>query len=377
MDAETFLTLHDKGIGNLLGIEFIDVEPDRVVAVMKLESCHFTRPDVVHGGFIMALADAAGAYGAVMNLPDGYTTATVDSSTRFLRKGSGDKLRCVSTPVHVGNTLSVWRNEVYRGKDDRPIAEVTQSQLVIPERSTESAATEELRREMMASTTHEDNADSMSSAFGRTAKSSRFSQSVVDDRRQQIFEGASEVIAEKGFAKATIREISARAGLPVPTMYQYVKRKEDLLYGIYEYFMTDIVNGLKEWRKSEAPGSVRLDGAIRTMIERFDRNQRYIKIMFQETRALTPESREKVYELDGHYIAVIRGLLDNLVEEGEIQVENTDLLANMIYFLCVIWPLRHWSIGKYGVELVADEIVGFVLRGIGQKHPVAADRTVD
>ena len=376
MDAATFLALHNQGIGSLLGIEFTDAKADRVVAVMNLESRHFTRPDVIHGGVVMALADAAGAYGAVMNLPDGYTTATVDSSSRFLRKGSGDKLRCVSTPVHVGNTLSVWRSEIYRGTDDRPIAEVTQSQIVMPERSAETAATEDLKREMSSISSGRD-ANAMSSAFGRTAKSSSFSQTVVDDRRQQIFEGASEVIAEKGFAKATIREISARAGLPVPTMYQYVKRKEDLLYGIYEYFMTDIVNGLQKWSKSEACGAVRLDGAIRTMLERFDKNHRYIKIMFQETRALTPEAREKVYELDGHYIAVIRGLLDSLVEEGEIEVDNTDLVANMIYFLCVIWPLRHWSIGKYGVESVTDEIVAFVLRGIGQKTTVAAGRTLE
>jgi hypothetical protein len=40
-------------------------------------------------------------------------------------------------------------------------------------------------------------------------------------------------------------------------------------------------------------------------------------------------------------------------------------LANFIYFLCCIWPLRHWTIGKFGQEQVANEIVDFVLNGIG------------
>lgn len=369
MDADTFLTLHNQGIGKLLGIGFAGAERGRVVATMETRSEHLTRPDVIHGGVIMALADCAGAYGAVLNLPEGMTTATIESSSNFFSKGNGSTLRAVSTPLHVGSTISVWRTAVFRG-DDEPIAEVTQTQVVIPERSAETEAAETLKAELLVGESDQGAPDG-DGAFGRTDISRGFSQRVVDDRRRQIFEGASNVIADKGFAKATIREIAARSGIPVPTMYQYVKRKEDLLYGIYEYFMADIVDALQQWRQSEATGRDRLEGAIRTLIERFDKNHRYIKIMFQETRSLTPEARQKVYELDAHYIAIIRELLESLAEEGDIGLGDTELSANVIYFLCVIWPLRYWSIGKFGVETVTDEIVAFVLRGLGATREAA------
>lgn len=373
MDADTFLTLHNQGIGKLLGIELTGADRSRVVATMETRAEHLTRPDVIHGGVIMALADCAGAYGAVLNLPEGMTTATIESSSNFFRKGSGSTLRAVSTPLHVGSTVSIWRTTVYRG-DDEHIAEVTQTQIVIPERSAEAEATETLKAELLVGSPDQD-PDDGDSAFGRTDISRGFSQRVVDDRRRQIFEGASNVIAEKGFAKATIREIAARSGIPVPTMYQYVKRKEDLLYGIYEYFMADIVDALQQWRHSEAVGRDRLEGAIRTLIERFDKNHRYIKIMFQETRSLTPDARQKVYELDAHYITIIRELLESLVQEGDIDLGETELSANVIYFLCTIWPLRYWSIGKFGVETVADEIVAFVLRGLGATREAATTDT--
>jgi AcrR family transcriptional regulator len=192
-----------------------------------------------------------------------------------------------------------------------------------------------------------------------------FSKAVVDERWRRIVEGASKVIAAKGFAKATIREIAAAADMPVATMYQYLERKEDILYNVYRFFMTEIVTALARWRSSELPPKERLAGAIRTVVEVFDRNHRFIKLMFQESRALTPEARRQVYELDAQYIAIFQELLRESMRNGDFEIRNPELAANFIYFLCTIWPLRHWSIGKFGEESVTREIVEFVLNGLG------------
>jgi len=158
--------------------------------------------------------------------------------------------------------------------------------------------------------------------------------------------------------------------MPVATMYQYLERKEDILYNVYKFFMTDIVASLKRWQASEVPPNERLAGAIRTMVDVFDKNHRFIKLMFQETKALTPEARRQVYELDAQYIAVFRDLLAEAVRNGDFRIRNVELAANFVYFLCTIWPLRFWSIGKYGEEAVTNEIVDFVLSGLGARERV-------
>jgi len=53
------------------------------------------------------------------------------------------------------------------------------------------------------------------------------------------------------------------------------------------------------------------------------------------------------------------------MRNGDFEIRNPELAANFIYFLCTIWPLRHWSIGKFGEEAVTREIVDFVLNGLG------------
>jgi hypothetical protein len=87
--------------------------------------------------------------------------------------------------------------------------------------------------------------------------------------------------------------------------------------------------------------------------------------MFQETKSLTPEARREVYALDAQYIAVFRDLLSECMHAGEVRVRNVELTANFIYFLCTIWPLRFWSIGKFGEEAVASDIIDFVFNGLG------------
>ena len=51
-------------------------------------------------------------------------------------------------------------------------------------------------------------------------------------RRNQILDAAAEVFAEKGFARATTKEIADRADVSEGTIYNYFQAKEDLLIDI-------------------------------------------------------------------------------------------------------------------------------------------------
>ncbi len=347
MDKATFLAGHEAGMGRMFGIRFLVGEPDRVVAEAPVARALMAREGVVHGGLLMAMADQTSAYGAVLNLPPGCTTATIESKTNFLRAGTGDILRAEARPLHIGRRTSIWRATITRGPGD-PIADVTQTQLYFEESAPGTTVA----------------APVPEAAPGpKPAHNTAPAPNIADERRRQIFEGACQVIAHKGFANATIREIAAAAGMPVPTMYQYIKRKEDLLALIYEFFMADYRDALSKGTNARDPAK-RIEAAVRQTLDNFDRNHRYIKLMFQETRALDPADRARVFALDTQYIDVWTRLLEQAGARKRGRLDAV-LAANFIYFLCTIWPLRYWSIGKYGRDNVADAISRFVLDGLG------------
>ncbi len=116
----------------LLGLELVTVTPERVEAVLRVREELCTRPAVLHGGALMALADTLGAIATVANLAEGTTTTTIESKTNFFAAiPAGDTARAECTPLHRGRTTMVWQTKVTRS-DGRLAALVIQTQLVIP-----------------------------------------------------------------------------------------------------------------------------------------------------------------------------------------------------------------------------------------------------
>jgi uncharacterized protein (TIGR00369 family) len=116
----------------LMGIEIQEASLERVVATMLVRPDLCTTADMLHGGAIMALADTLGAVGTFQNLPEGASTTTIDSSTKFIRGArAGSTVTAESTAFHRGRTTMVWQTLV-RNDEGKLCAVVTQTQLVLP-----------------------------------------------------------------------------------------------------------------------------------------------------------------------------------------------------------------------------------------------------
>lgn len=115
----------------LMGIAITKSKPDLIEAEMTVREDLCTRPAILHGGAIMALADTLGGVGAFANLPEGATgTVTIESKTNFLGSAkAGTKVIARATPLHKGRRTQVWQTDI-TGEDGRAVARVTQTQLV-------------------------------------------------------------------------------------------------------------------------------------------------------------------------------------------------------------------------------------------------------
>lgn len=57
-------------------------------------------------------------------------------------------------------------------------------------------------------------------------------EQLIESRRAQIIDAAAKVFAEKGFHRATNKDIAEAAGVSTGTIYSYFDSKDDLLMGI-------------------------------------------------------------------------------------------------------------------------------------------------
>jgi 1,4-dihydroxy-2-naphthoyl-CoA hydrolase len=115
-----------------LGLELVRCEADGVRVEVTLGAEHCTSGGTAHGGFLMALADFAGAAGAFTVLPEGAKgTTTIESKTNMIGAApAGARLAAISTPVHVGRRTSVWSTRV-ETIDGKLISLTSQTQLAL------------------------------------------------------------------------------------------------------------------------------------------------------------------------------------------------------------------------------------------------------
>jgi uncharacterized protein (TIGR00369 family) len=113
-----------------LGIEFDSVDASEVRAHLAWSERLCTTNGVMHGGALMGLADSLGGLCGFLNLPPGAQTATMSSSTVFLRGVRGGVVSAVCRPLHTGRTVIVVQTDLL---DDtgRLAAQVTQTQAVL------------------------------------------------------------------------------------------------------------------------------------------------------------------------------------------------------------------------------------------------------
>jgi 1,4-dihydroxy-2-naphthoyl-CoA hydrolase len=113
-----------------LDIEIISASAEEVTGRLTWERRLTTVGDILHGGALMALADALGAVCAFLNLPEGAQTSTIESKTNFFRAVRDGHVEATARPLHVGRSTIVVQTDA-RDAEGRRVALTTQTQAVI------------------------------------------------------------------------------------------------------------------------------------------------------------------------------------------------------------------------------------------------------
>jgi uncharacterized protein (TIGR00369 family) len=116
--------------GVTLGMEILSATPEEVVGRLAWRRELCTTGGALHGGALMALADNLGGVCAYLNLPAGAGTATISSSTNFMRAVREGHVTATTRPLRVGRTVIVVQSDL-RDDAGRLVVQTTQAQAVI------------------------------------------------------------------------------------------------------------------------------------------------------------------------------------------------------------------------------------------------------
>jgi AcrR family transcriptional regulator len=155
-------------------------------------------------------------------------------------------------------------------------------------------------------------------------------QQLIEARRNQILDAAAQLIAEKGFHRATTREIAGTAGISEGTIYNYFDNKESLLIGLMVRLAQ--LESLNDELTEALQGDVR-DFFVAMFSQRsgyVQQGQEMIKAVLPEVM-VNPELQEQFYQQFVLRIAtLLEGYIQTRVELGHIRPVDAPLAARAI-----------------------------------------------
>lgn len=206
------------------------------------------------------------------------------------------------------------------------------------------------------------------------------------DRRQEVLAAALELLAEEGYAGASLRKLAARLGIAQPSLYHYFRTKEDLVEQVLDTYVKQM---FAVARPEDLP--TRLADVPRFAAETT------VRVYERPTHALFVRVAISVSRTHPRFGALMRSffvdqarggiqqIMRPFVEAGEITADDAQDLVHMI-------------INAIGLRLIEDKVmfaehepgpdferyVGFVVRvaeawlaGLpsDQREPVASPST--
>jgi AcrR family transcriptional regulator len=199
---------------------------------------------------------------------------------------------------------------------------------------------------------------------------------VVEDRKEQILDAAMRVFAQKGFTRATNKDIAREAGITPGLIYYYFESKEAVLQAIIEQRSPLQVMGSISEEMLAKPPEQFLRYIITRILDILESEQ-FIGMI----RVLLPEVMLDVHSSDSQIVQTAQGAfrrigiflsqyLEAKIANGElrpfaVQLATQLLISSFIGFVLRRQILRDPSVVALTHEQIADVIVGIIVNGIG------------
>ena len=200
----------------------------------------------------------------------------------------------------------------------------------------------------------------------RLIKTATKNDELVREKRELLVQAAIRVFLEKGFHKATVRDIGRAAKMTQGTIYNYVSSKDDILYMVCDRIVSEYQSQARQALVHSHGPAARVRAAVRAVSEVMYHHRREIKLIYQDSHLLDRKSLRVIQARVEEFIAMFEQVITDAAREMKMTLPHPHFSANILTFLPVMIALRGWSLREeLSKEQVVDQISEFLVRGLG------------
>ncbi len=185
-----------------------------------------------------------------------------------------------------------------------------------------------------------------------------------DRRLAKILVHATNVFYEKGYAAASMRDLSRASGVSLSGLYYYFESKEELLYLIQKHTFATIVARLRARLDEVEHPAERIRMFILNHLEYFLANQKAMKVLSHEDEVLKNGFGSEIAAIKREYYRICIELLDNYKRGKGLEFSSRTAVLTLFGMMNWIYTWYNARVDADASEL-AREMGDIFLQGIG------------
>ena len=148
-----------------------------------------------------------------------------------------------------------------------------------------------------------------------------------DQTLRAIRRAAADLIAEHGFEAMNLRQLAARVGLKVGSLYNYIGSKQNILYGLILNVMEDLLETVKVRVLLYEDPLVQFRSFVQLHLQFHIERRNDVLIATTELRSLEPHNLRQIIHLRNRYEATLSQIIRSGCRNGQFQVPDAKLTA--------------------------------------------------
>lgn len=183
-------------------------------------------------------------------------------------------------------------------------------------------------------------------------------------RKADILREAARLFERVGYHGVNMEMIAEATGLKKPTLYHYIRSKDQILFEIQEIIIGTLLSHMEERRREKVEPEKILRGMFRETFQLMYEYPGFVRVFFEFSRELQGERKEQVRESRSAYLKALMEVVGEGMDQGAFARADVRVTAFCLLGTC------NWSYHWYRPTKdlppgeLADQCWAFALAGL-------------
>jgi AcrR family transcriptional regulator len=164
-------------------------------------------------------------------------------------------------------------------------------------------------------------------------------------RRSDILRESARLFDQVGYHGVNMEMIADAAGLKKPTLYHYIRSKDEILFAIQEQMILSLHSSIAERRKAGLDPVTVLTGVFEDIFQNLHDSPGAVRSFFEHGRELSTEQMTTIRKERNAYTAEVMQVIEEGMKNGTLQKGDVRLTA-MCLFGISNWAYQWYRPGR-------------------------------